>query len=253
MLAERVRTMRGMHWIALFGALAAAWLALYAMAIPTDLRETSRLFGAAFWTELCAVTPDLAGYWRLVLMWALMSTAMMLPTALPALAAYEDLGRSGAATQPLLIAVGFLMVWWGFSLVAAGLQMALFRLDLVSLFGDSRSAPLSAALLALAGAYQFSALKESCLSKCRAPVGFFLQYWDEGPLRQGLKLGATCLGCCWALMLLAFVGGVMSLGFMGIATMFMIIEKLPEIGRWVSRPLGVALIAAAGCVAITGV
>ena len=252
MLAERVRSMRGMHWLALFGAVASAWFALYAMAVPADLRETSRLFGGEFWADLCAVTPDLAGYGRLVLMWALMSTAMMLPTALPAFAAYDDLGQS-AETRPLVLAAGFLAVWWGFSLVAAGLQLALYRLDMVSAFGDSRSALLSALLLGVAGAYQFSALKESCLSKCRAPVGFFLQHWDEGPWRMGLRLGATCMGCCWALMLLAFVGGVMSLAFMGLATVFMIIEKLPDIGRWISRPLGAALIAAAGWVALAGV
>ena len=99
-------------------------------------------------------------------MWVLMSTAMMLPTVLPAFATYDDLGRSGAETSPLLLATGFLVVWWGFSLLAAALQMALFRLDVVSSFGDSRSVWLSAGLLAGAGLYQFSALKESCVSKC---------------------------------------------------------------------------------------
>ena len=124
--------------------------------------------------------------------------------------------------------------------------MALFHFDLVSGFGDSRSVWLSVALLAIAGGYQFSALKEACLSKCRAPLTFFMQHWGESPLSMGLRLGATCLGCCWALMLLAFVGGVMSLAFMGLATLIMTLEKLPDIGRWLSRPLGVALLGGAG-------
>ncbi|NNE87241.1 MAG: DUF2182 domain-containing protein [Silicimonas sp.] len=223
------------------------------MAIPAELREASRVFGSAFWAELCVVTPDIAGYGRVVVMWTLMSTAMMLPTALPALGAYDDLSASGADTRPFGFVAGFLGVWIGFSFIAAALQMALFQVDIISSFGDSRSVALSAALLALAGLYQFSAFKESCASKCRAPVAFFLQNWDDGPWRMGVRLGATCLGCCWALMLLAFVGGMMSLAFMGLATLIMTLEKLPEIGRWIGRPLGVALLGAAGFVAATGI
>ncbi len=252
MLADRIRSMRSPHWLVLFGAVLSSWIVLYAMAVPPDLRDASRVFGAEFWSDLCAVTPDLAGYGKLVLMWALMSTAMMLPTTLPALAAYDDLGASGAETQPIALIAGFLTIWWGFSVLAAGLQMLLFRADLVSAFGDSRSSALSASLLAMAGAYQFSALKESCLSKCRAPVTFFMQHWSDGPAKMGLRLGAVCLGCCWALMALAFVGGVMSLAFMGLATLIMILEKLPDIGRYISRPLGGVLLVAAGAVALTG-
>jgi predicted metal-binding membrane protein len=104
---------------------------------------------------------------------------------------------------------------------------------------------LTAGLLLFAGLYQFSSLKEACLSKCRQPLTFFMAHWDEGPWRNGLRLGAVCLGCCWALMALAFVGGVMNVAFMGLAALIMVLEKLPEIGRWVTRPLGVVLIAAA--------
>ena len=93
----------------------------------------------------------------------------------------------------------------------------------------------------LAGAYQFSALKAACLTLCRAPLAFFMTHWAEGPWRNGLRLGAVCLGCCWALMLLAFVGGVMNLAFMAVAMVLMALEKLPAIGRHVTRPLGGAL------------
>lgn len=251
MIADRVRSMVGWHWLVLFGAILLSWSVLYAMSVPADLRETSRTFGADFWVAFCAVSLDAAGYGRVVLMWALMSTAMMLPTVLPAFATYDDLKGSAPPTSMLWLAAGFLTVWLGFSLLAAAMQLALFRVDLVSGFGDSRSARLSAVLLGMAGAYQFSDLKETCLSKCRSPMSFFLQHWDEGAWRMGLRLGATCLGCCWALMLLAFVGGVMSLGFMGIATLIMVLEKLPAIGRWLSRPLGVALIAGAGLATVS--
>jgi predicted metal-binding membrane protein len=126
--------------------------------------------------------------------------------------------------------------------------MALFQAGLLTAFGDSRSGVMSAALLAVAGAYQFSPAKEACLSKCRRPLSFFMQYWDEGALRNGVRLGLVCLGCCWALMMLAFVGGVMNLAFMGLATVIMVLEKLPQIGAWLTRPLGVALLAASVCV-----
>ncbi|MEO1677287.1 MAG: DUF2182 domain-containing protein [Pseudomonadota bacterium] len=242
----------GTHWVALFGAILAGWLALYAMAIPDDLREMSRLYGAEFWIALCTITPDMAGYGRVVLMWLLMSTAMMLPTALPAFATFDDLRNQVEDARFGLLVFGFLAVWGGFALVAAALQMALLRFDLISAFGDSRSVWLSTVLLGAAGLYQFSALKEACLSKCRAPLAFFIQHWGETPWRMGLRLGAACLGCCWALMLLAFVGGMMSLAFMGLATLIMTMEKLPDLGRWLSRPLGYALIGGAAWTMVAG-
>lgn len=240
MIATKIRAMGAPHWLALFGLILLAWLALYLMAIPPELREGARIFGSDFIASFCVVTPDMGGYLRMVAMWGLMSAAMMAPTALPAFATYDDLPVD---TRPGLLIAGYLAVWLGFSVLAAGLQMALFQAGLVSDFGDSRSTALSAALLVLAGAYQFSPAKEACLSKCRMPLTFFMQHFDQGPWRNGLRLGLVCLGCCWALMLLAFVGGVMNLAFMGIATLIMTFEKLPEIGRWMTRPLGAALIA----------
>lgn len=250
MISARIRRMTGGHWLLLFGLILLAWTALYVMALPQDLRAAGRIYGADFLAGLCVVTPDAAGFARISLMWALMSAAMMAPTALPALATYDELGHSGQTRLGALVA-GYLAVWLGFSLAAAAVQMALFQMDLVSAFGDSRSAWLSAGLLALAGAYQFSPVKEACLAKCRAPLTFFMQHWDEGPWRNGLRLGAVCLGCCWALMALAFVGGVMNLAFMGLATMVMVIEKLPDLGRWLTRPLGVVLLVAAGWMALS--
>lgn len=243
MLSDRIRAMGAPHWLALFGLILSAWVMLYAMALPADLRASARIFGAEFWESLCTVTPDAAGFGRVVLMWALMAAAMMAPTALPAFATYEDLGRSTQVRFGALVA-GYLIVWLGFSLLAGGLQMALFGAGLVSAFGDSLSVWLSAGLLMIAGLYQFSPVKEACLSKCRAPLTFFMAHWDEGPLRNGVRLGLVCLGCCWALMLLAFVGGVMNIAFMGLATLIMVIEKLPQFGRLLTRPLGAVLIAA---------
>jgi len=201
----------------------------------------SRIYGAEFWASLCVVTPDAAGLFRITLMWVLMSGAMMAPTALPAFATYDDLAHAQSGTRFGALVGGYLLVWFGFSLLAASLQMGLFLAGLLDPLGQSLSRVLSGALLIGAGLYQFSALKEACLSKCRRPLTFFMQHWDEGALRNGIRLGAVCIGCCWALMLLAFVGGVMNIAFMGLATFVMIFEKLPDLGRFITRPLGVVL------------
>ena len=241
MVADRIRSMGTAHWLSLFGVIILAWSLLFVMAVPADLRALSRLYGTGFWEALCNVTLDGAGYARAVLMWALMAAAMMLPTALPAFATHDDLGRqTGVAFWPL--ALGYLVVWIGFALAAAALQLGFYRLGLISAIGDSLSGWLTAALLLGAGLYQFSPLKAACLAKCRQPLTFFMQHWDAGPFRNGLRLGAVCLGCCWALMLLAFVGGVMNLAFMGLATLIMVGEKMDHVGRYITRPLGIGLI-----------
>ncbi|MBU2993115.1 DUF2182 domain-containing protein [Octadecabacter sp. B2R22] len=238
------------HWLVLFGIVLAGWAALYLMAIPAELRELSQIYGAQFWADLCRVTPDAAGVLKLTAMWALMSAAMMLPTALPAFATFDDLPGSRGDFGRLV--GGYLAVWLVFSALAAVAQMALWRLGLLDQTGLSVSVVLSGGLLVLAGAYQFSAFKAACVRKCRAPFAFFMQHWSDGPWRMGVRLGAVCLGCCWALMLLAFVGGVMSLAFMGLATVLMVFEKLPDLGAWLTRPLGVALIGAGVAVVIFG-
>jgi predicted metal-binding membrane protein len=242
MVAARIRSMARPHWLALYGGILVAWTALYVMALPADLREAGAIYGAEFLRSLCIVSPDAAGYAGLVAMWLLMSAAMMAPTVLPALATYDELGARAQTRFGALIG-GYLLVWGGFSVLAAGVQMALTQAGALTIFGDSRSAALSGGLLILAGLYQFSALKEACLSKCRAPLTFFMAHWGEGAFRNGLRLGGVCLGWCWALMLLAFVGGVMNLAFMGLATLVMALEKLTWIGAVITRPLGGLLIA----------
>jgi len=250
LLAQRIRTMTDWHWLVLFGGILLAWVALYLLAVPADLRAAGAIYGPDFWRDFCTVTPDAAGFTRVVIMWVLMSAAMMAPTALPAFATYEDLSQASPNTQLGPLVGGYLLVWIGFSVLAAALQLLLVRIGVLNEFGDSQSAFMSAALLLLAGAYQFSPLKESCLSKCRRPLMFFMQHWDEGPLRNGVRLGLVCLGCCWALMLLGFVGGVMNIAFMGLATLIMVLEKLPDLGRFITRPLGAVLIAGAGWIVL---
>ncbi|MCG6882692.1 MAG: DUF2182 domain-containing protein [Silicimonas sp.] len=223
------------HWLALFAGLLGLWALLFIMAVPSGLVALDAL------AALCRVTPDAAGYGSAVAMWGLMGAAMMTPTALPAFATYDDLpGTTGAGLMRLV--GGYLAVWGSFALAAAALQTGLHATGMIGQYGESRSAWLTAALLAIAGLYQFSPLKEACLSRCRAPLAFFMGRWSEGAFRNGLRLGLDCLGCCWALMLLAFVGGTMNLAFMGLAMLLMAVEKLPTAGTHVSRPLGYGLL-----------
>jgi predicted metal-binding membrane protein len=237
--------MARVHWLSFFAALLLAWSVLFAMSVPNDLRDFEAIYGSEWLAALCNVTPDAAGLMPAFLMWALMSAAMMAPTAFPALSTYDQFpGTSRQGFSQLL--AGYLAVWVGFSVIAAIAQVLLYRAGLIGALGQSQSVVLTALLLLGAGLYQFSPLKEACVSRCRSPLTFFMQHWDEGPWRNGLRLGLDCLGCCWALMLLGFVGGVMNLAFMGLAMLLMTLEKLPDLGRPLTYPLGWALIAAAG-------
>lgn len=242
-LAPRLRKMTAPHWLGLYGVILLAWVLLYAMQLPSDLLVAANIYGAEFWEALCRIEPGLAGAPNILLMWALMSAAMMAPTALPAFSTWEDLVQTGRAQGFGLLLGGYLLIWSGFAVLATGTQLALAGAGLLTPLGESASVWLTAALLMGAGAYQFSTLKEACLSKCRRPLTFFMQHWDEGPWRMGLRLGAVCLGCCWALMLLAFIGGTMNLLWMGGAMVLMMLEKLPTIGTVMTRPLGYGLIA----------
>ena len=244
MLAPRLKWVGHAHWLAFFGALLICWILLASMSAPEDLQRLETFYGATLAEFLCAGPIGGASYPAVVGMWALMSAGMMAPTALPAFRTYDDLRH--AANVPangfVKLLAGYLSAWLGFSILAAGLQVALFNAGLIGSFGQSLSTTLTATLLIGAGAYQFSALKEACLSRCRAPLTFFIQHWEKGPFRNGLRLGLDCAGCCWALMLLGFVGGAMDIAFMGLAMLLMTLEKLPDIGRWLTQPLGGALI-----------
>ena len=239
------------RWLAFFAAVLLAWTTLFAMsAAPTpDTAAGTEAFGIDYLISMCQDAAADAAYPILFAMWAVMSAAMMAPTAFPAFKTYDDLTHAGdAATTTGFWALigGYLFVWLGFAAMAAALQVALSQAGFLDAEGKSVTPVLNAVLLMVAGGYQFSNLKEACLSQCRAPLTFFMGHWRDGPggaVAMGLRLGAVCIGCCWALMVLAFVGGTMSLAWMGAATLLMTLEKLPEIGRVVTRPLGVTLMA----------
>ncbi len=244
MLASTWTTVKDGHWLLFFAGILCAWIVLYAMQISDATLE-----GSGFWASICQTQSGLAGYPVAFLMWSLMVVAMMAPTFVPALAVFEELCRATAAPRGGFAEFigGYLLVWLGFATLATLAQVMLSEAAMLSSTGASLSPALTAALLVMAGAYQFSALKQACLSRCTAPFIFFMRHWcDErwNAARIGLRMGVVCMGCCWALMALAFVGGTMNLLWMGAATLLMVLEKLPRISRYTVRPLGVALILA---------
>jgi predicted metal-binding membrane protein len=186
-------------------------------------------------------------------MWALMTLVMMSTTVVPILRSLNDITSNGSQTIWWAFVAAYSIVWLGFSLVASSMQVLLAELDLLDSHNRLNQL-LSGGLLVTAGLYQFSSLKERCQSECVAPMQFFLRHWREGisgGFKMGLRHGVTCVGCCWALMLLAFVGGLTNIWFMVFSAAVMAIEKFPMVGRKLTIPLGV-LITLWGVVVLAG-
>jgi predicted metal-binding membrane protein len=190
--------------------------------------------------------PWTASYAALVLiMWVVMMAAMMLPAATPTILLVDSLARQRAkgSQTTALFAMGYVVVWAGFSVLATALQWGLVR---VALLGDdmaSASPVLVGVLLIAAGIYQWTPLKQACLNHCRAPFDFLTRHWGRGPFRAGVHHGLFCLGCCWMLMVLLFAFGLMNLLWIAALALLVLIEKVLPIGGRMSRFTGIALIA----------
>ncbi|MGR3501111.1 DUF2182 domain-containing protein [Pseudaestuariivita sp.] len=275
-------SLRTILWLGFFGAILAAWWVMYAMAMQMGLDWIGRpsqmgmdmggmsggmseggMSGQAMSGQGMSENGtggmdtggmDMGGmsmttFGTLFPMWAIMMAAMMLPTMVPTLRAYEDLMKSANATRGgwLGVLVGYFVVWVVFAAAIALVQVGLLATGAIDMMGIATSTLFAGGLLIVVGAFQFTRIKEVCHGVCHAPMTYFLGHWRDGTaggLRMGLGLGAFCVGCCWGFMALGFVGGVMSLLWMGLATLFMVIEKLPQIGHYVTRPMGALLVVA---------
>jgi predicted metal-binding membrane protein len=176
--------------------------------------------------------------------------AMMVPTAVPMTLLYAPVARKAAAQHspvaPAFVFVaGYAAMWAIFSILATVAQWRLDQAALLSPMMVSRSAGLGAVLLIAAGVYQLTPLKNACLRSCRAPAHFLSRHWHNGRLgafRMGVRLGAYCLGCCWILMGLLFVGGVMNLLWIAAIAVFVLLEKTIPFGVIGGRAAGAAMI-----------
>jgi predicted metal-binding membrane protein len=207
-----------------------------------DMAAEPRTWGPAIWALMIA-------------MWWIMMVAMMSPSATPTVLLYARVHRHALAEGQVqdklaptgVFVAGYLLVWLGFSVAAAALYWLLERTAIVSATTmSSQSRWLSGVILIAAGLYQLSPLKNACLSHCRTPTAFLSRHWRPhalGALRLGALHGTFCVGCCWMLMALLFVGGVMNLVWIAALAILVLVEKVFPAGQWVGRATGMALIA----------
>lgn len=242
---------RSALWLSFFAVILLSWWWMYAMSTGMGLDLLGRPNEMA--RRMAAMDPrmdmymPMAEFWPLLAMWAGMMAAMMLPTMVPTLRTYETLMQSADGTRAGWIGVllGYFIAWVGFAVLITGAQLALLFGGVIDMLGIPKSPLIAAGLLIVVGAFQFTRVKEICHGVCHSPMTYFLAHWRPdfaGGLRMGLGLGAFCVLCCWGFMALGFVGGMMNLAWMGLATAFMVIEKLPQIGHYVTKPAGVVLI-----------
>jgi predicted metal-binding membrane protein len=252
---------RSVLWLSFFGLILAAWAMMYMMSMsmgldligrPNEMAQRMAMMDPRMPMDMAQdLAQDLAmaRFGPLVAMGAIMMAAMMLPTMVPTLRSYEDLMVSATGTRAgwLGVIAGYFIVWVAFAALITSVQLLLLYGGVIDMLGMAKSHWVTAGLLIAVGLFQFSRAKEICHGVCHSPMMYFLGSWKTGALgglRMGLGLGAFCVGCCWGFMALGFVGGVMSLLWMGAATLFMVLEKLPQIGHIITKPMGFALILA---------
>ena len=186
----------------------------------------------------------------LFLMWTEMMVAMMLPSAAPMILMFAMVNRKRREQQEPFVAtgvflLGYLVVWTAFSLLAAIAQWALHGTALLSPMMVSTSSQLGGMLLLAAGLFQWTPFKMTCLRQCRSPLSFLLTDWREGragALMMGAKHGAYCTGCCWVLMALLFVAGVMNMWWVALIAAFVLLEKAAPRGMGIGKTAGVLLV-----------
>ena len=202
-------------------------------------------------TLACLMRWGLGDIAHMFIMWATMMVAMMFPSATPMILMFTTVNqRQGETQRPLmptgLFVLGYFLVWTAYSALAAMAQWGLHVATLLSHNLVITSPLLGGVLLVAAGVFQWTPFRDACMSKCRSPLGFLMVEWREGHLGaliMGLKHGLNCVGCCWLLMLLSFVLGIMNMVWMAILTVFMLVEKAYPGSQWVSRTTGLILVA----------
>lgn len=250
-LERLVRRDRAVAAVALLFLTAIAWWCLARMGPGVGSSPTDASMGGMAGMAMPPVRSGSAlDLFLLFLMWATMMVAMMLPATAPMILLVASVNRrrrerASPAAPTAVFAAGYLIVWTAFSAAAALMQWVLHRAELLSPAMASTSPVVGGALLITAGAYQWLPVKSVCLSRCRSPMGFLGREWREGStgaVVMGLKHGLFCLGCCWALMALLFVAGVMNLVWVAALAGLVLLERLAPAGPWVGRLAGLVLV-----------
>jgi predicted metal-binding membrane protein len=244
------RALRRDHWLVLT-SLALVTGACWAWIVPMARDMYGAMSGPSAW--MMQPQWDWPRVLLLFAMWSAMMIGMMLPSAAPALLVYGMVVRrsddaADAALRVHCFAAGYLAVWTAFSVAATLAQRGLTVAQLLSPMMEMRAGWPAALVLLAAGLYQLTPVKRACLAACHSPASFLVRHWRAGragAFRLGLAHGGYCLGCCWALMLLLFVGGVMNLAVIAGLTAFVLAEKLMPPALHGGRFSGGVLIASA--------
>lgn len=222
-----------------------AWIVMMARDMYGTMGGASAWMMTSTWDA-----PHLLLLWA---MWAVMMTAMMVPTAAPLILLYAATARkhdetASPAWRIYALAAGYLAVWSLFSGVATAVQRLLATAFVLTPMMQAASARVSASILAIAGLYQLTPWKNACLRSCRSPLGFMVQRsypGASGAFRLGVQHGGYCLGCCWALMLILFAGGVMNLWVIAALMLWVLVEKIAPFGERTPTVSGIVLLIAA--------
>lgn len=240
---------------ALAGLTAVSWLYLWLQAREMAVMGGAgrqRMDGMAGMVMSAGPRPwSAADFALMFVMWWVMMVGMMAPSATPMILTFATVNRGKRARgRPFVptatFVAGYLIAWGVFSVAASLAQQGLEQAALMSPTMETSSAILAGMLFLAAGLYQFTPAKYACLEKCRSPLDFVLNNWRDGSagaLRMGLRHGFYCLGCCWLVMLLLFVGGVMNLLWGAAITAFVFVEKIVPGGQWIARVGGALMLA----------
>lgn len=249
-LKSRMRRDRLIVLFSLFGVTALAWLYLAFMAADMNDMAAMPAMGDAM-TKALVAPWTAVDFGLMFVMWVVMMVGMMVPSATPMILMFARINRNQRDNgEPYvhtgIFVAGYIAVWSAFSLAATVLQLGLQDANLLSPMMAGTNAVYSGLVLVAAGLYQWMPLKNTCLRHCQTPLGFLMTRWRDGAsgaFRMGLSHGAYCVGCCWALMALLFVGGVMNLLWVAAIAIFVLAEKIAKPNPWAPRISGAVLIA----------
>jgi predicted metal-binding membrane protein len=242
-ISARRRTDRAAVGAGLAGTTAIAWIATVQLAGGSAMSVDSM--------DMASTMPSSGPHLALVsAMWAAMMVGMMVPSATPMVVAFADWTRGDGhrGSRPAAVASflsGYVLVWMGFSVMAAVLQVGLERVALLTPMGAITTPAVGGTVLVLAGVFQVTPWKQACLRRCRTPMGFLIAEWRDGPrgaVVMGVRHGVYCLGCCWLLMAVLFVVGTMHLVWMAAVAGFVLVEKLAPPSLRVSYAAGAFLV-----------
>ena len=246
-LGRLLRRDRAIVGAALLAIAVVAWLYLFHLSATMSGLDMADMPGMAMprahdWGAVDVVL--------LFVMWVVMMTAMMVPAAAPMVLTFAAVQRKRreqdrAAVPTVVFLLGYAVVWTAYAAAAALAQWRLHEADLLSATMATTSARLGGALFLVAGVFQWTPLKQACLAKCRSPLSFVMTEWRDGragAFVMGMRHGAFCVACCWALMALLFVAGVMTLLWVAALAIFVLAERVVPGGRAVSRIAGALLL-----------